>query len=80
MSPLGSGFHFPFSMHVAELGPVSTSPGGQLNMTVFPSIGKPAYTALILGTVESLLVTESSLMGGNNSGYPQLTIQNLKLT
>ena len=40
MSPLGSGFHSPFPVHVAESSPVSSDPGGQLNVIVFPSIGK----------------------------------------
>jgi hypothetical protein len=39
MSPLGSGSHSPFPVHVAELGPVSTDPGGQLKVTVHPSSG-----------------------------------------
>ena len=33
----GSGSHSPFSMHVVALGPVSTSPGGHVNVIVFPN-------------------------------------------
>ena len=40
MSPLGSGSHSPFPIQVDELGPVSTSPGGQLKVVVVPSTGK----------------------------------------
>ena len=39
-SPLGSGSHSPFPVHIDELDPVSTSPGGQLKVTMLPSIGK----------------------------------------
>ena len=34
---LGSGSHSPFSIHVVELGPLSTIPGRQENETLFPS-------------------------------------------
>jgi hypothetical protein len=37
MSPLGSGSHSPFPVHVAELCPVSTDPGRQLKVIVLPS-------------------------------------------
>ena len=39
VSQLGSGSHSPFSAHVAELDPLSSSPGGQLKLTVRPSTG-----------------------------------------
>ena len=68
MSPLGSGFHSPFSVQVAELDPESTSPGGQLNMIVLPSTGILGYSALTLST-ESLLTVD------NSSECPQLAIQ-----
>ena len=38
-SPLGSGSHSPFPEQVAELGPISSNPGGQLNLIVLPSTG-----------------------------------------
>ena len=38
---LRSGSHFPLSAQVAELGPINSSPGGQLNLMVVPSISKP---------------------------------------
>ena len=34
---LGSGSHFLFSIHVDTLGPVSTSPGKQANVTFAPT-------------------------------------------
>ena len=34
---LGSGPHPPFPIHVAELDPLSISPEGQVNVTLFPS-------------------------------------------
>ena len=73
MSPLGSGSHSPFPLHVAELGLVSSHPGGQLNMIDLPSIGRSGESTLTLGT-ESLLNKESLLMVNNSSGYPQLTV------
>ena len=33
---LESGSQFPFSIQTAELGPESTNPGGQLNVTLVP--------------------------------------------
>ena len=66
VSPLGSGSHSPFSVQVAELGPMSTSPGGQLNIMVLPSTG--TINPTMFGT-ESLLTVD------NNSGCPQLAIQ-----
>ena len=39
VTPLGSGSHSPFSVQVAELGPVIINPGGQLNLIVVPSTG-----------------------------------------
>ena len=67
MSWFGSGSHSPFSLHIDGLGPVSVSPGGQLNVMVFPSIGKTSLSS-ILG-VELLLVSSIS-------GSPQLAIYN----
>ena len=59
-----SGSQSPFSVQVAESGPISDSLGGQLNLMVLPSIGKPLILAV--GTdSESLTVT-------SKSGYPQL--------
>ena len=41
--PLGSGSHSPLSLQIAILdSPTSSSPGGQMNLIVFPSIGKPS--------------------------------------
>ena len=40
ISTLRSGSHSPLSVQVAELGPMSSSSGGQLKVTVSPSIGK----------------------------------------
>ena len=39
---LGSGSHTPFHVQVAELGPISSSPGGQLKVIVLPSTDKPS--------------------------------------
>ena len=36
ITSLGSGSHSPFSVHVVVLGPVSSIPGGQVNVIVFP--------------------------------------------
>ena len=47
MSWLGSGSHTPFSIHVAELGPMSTIPAGQLKLTVLPSTCK----TILLGQI-----------------------------
>ena len=66
ISPLGSGSHSPFPVHIVELGPVSTSPGGQLNLTVLPSIGKP-LSSKTFGTD-----LESPPQVDDNSGRPQL--------
>ena len=71
ISPLGSGFHSPFPVHVAELGPVSTSPGRQLNLTVLPSIGKPSSSKIFGTDLESPQVDD-------NSGCPQLAIKSNK--
>ena len=69
ISLLVSGSHSPFSMHVAESGPsLSTSPGGQLKVTVLPSTGISNPT--MFGT-ESLLNLH---VDGSKSGRPQLTI------
>ena len=38
---LGSGSHFPFSIHVDELGPVSTSSEEQLKVTLSPLSAAP---------------------------------------
>jgi hypothetical protein len=61
MSPLGSGSHSPFPVHVAKLDPLSTSPGGQLNLILHPSIcTESEHSALMVGIteleLESLLV------------------------
>lgn len=40
VNPFGLSSHRPFSEQVAELAPISTDPGGQLSLTVLPSIGK----------------------------------------
>ena len=61
-----SGSHSPFSVQVDELGPVSASPGGQLNLTVLPSIGKTSSESSTLGI-------ESFVDNTCNSGCPQLT-------
>ena len=37
IASIGSGSHSPFPIHVVVLGPVSTSPGGQLKFTLDPS-------------------------------------------
>ena len=50
VSPLGSGSHSPFHVHVVEFGPVSACPGGQLKVKVVPSFGKMLSKASILGT------------------------------
>ena len=39
MSPLKSGPHSPFPVQVAELGPINSNPGGQLNLIVLPFTG-----------------------------------------
>ena len=77
MSPLGSGSHSPFSVHVAELGPVSSHPGGQLNLIVLPSIGTELeYSEMMVGTeLELLFIIESLLIVDNSCGCPQLTVQ-----
>ena len=38
---LNLGSHFPFSLQVADLGPMSASPRGQPKVIVFPSNGIP---------------------------------------
>ena len=68
INPLGLGSHSPFPVQVAELDPLSTSPGGQLKVIVLPSTGtKSSSNPKTFGT-ESLHV-------GNNidsgHGYPQ---------
>ena len=67
ISPLGSGSHSPFPVHIDELDPVSTSPGGQLKVTVLPSIGKSPS----LNTFGTDL--EYPQLDGS-SGRPQLAI------
>ena len=42
----GSGFHSPLLIHIVELLPASTRPGGQIKLAVFPSIGRPLYTTV----------------------------------
>jgi hypothetical protein len=54
-------------VHIDELGPVSTSPGGQLKLTVLPSIGKSSPPN-IFGTDLEYPQLDSS------SGRPQLAI------
>ena len=71
MSWLGSGSHSPFSIHVDDLCPTSTSPGGQLKVILLPSTGKTSLFSTIIG-VESLLTFVS-----NSSGYPQLAIEDI---
>ena len=72
LSLLVSGSHFPHAVHVAELGPLSTSPGEQLKVTVLPSTDKLSLYPMSLGT--ELLFTLI-----NNSGCPQLTTLSLIL-
>ena len=67
VTPLGSGSHSPFFMQLAELGPMITNPGGQLNLIVVPSTGIMSSQPTTFGT-ESLLT---------NSGCPHLAIQKL---
>ena len=46
-----SGSHSPFSVHVAELDPMSTNPGEQLSLTVLPSMNRLLSPSIIpLGT------------------------------
>ena len=46
-----SGSHSPFSVHVAELDPMSTNPGEQLSLTVLPSMSRLLSPSIIpLGT------------------------------
>ena len=42
-----SGSHSPFPIHVDVLGPVSTSPGGQLNVTLVPSTKISDFLSLL---------------------------------
>ena len=65
MSPLGSGSHIPFSVHVAVWGPISSNPEGQLKVTVVPSTGMRSSMPTTIGT-ESV---------NNISGCPQLAMQ-----
>ena len=65
ISPLGSGSHSPFPVHIDKLGPVSTCPGEQLNLTILSSIGKP-WSSKILGA--GLEYPQDD----NKSGFPQL--------
>ena len=67
ISPLGSGSHFPFSMHVDVSDPLSISPGGQLNIMEVPSTEIRSLNPTTFGR-ESLLTVD------NNSGSPQLAI------
>ena len=63
---LMSGSHSPFSVQVAELGPVSSSPGGQVNLIVLPCIGK-------LPPLPKTFGMESPHVDDKN-GRPQLAI------
>ena len=65
INPLGSGSHSPFPIHIDELGPVSTCPGGQLNLTVLSSIVKP-WSSNRFGTGLEYPQVD------NKSGFPQL--------
>ena len=67
INSLGSGSHSPFSVHTVELGPVSTNPRGQLNLTVLPSIGK-SPSSKTFGTDLGFPQVD------DNSGCPQLAI------
>ena len=60
-------------MHVAELGPVSTSPGGQLKVTVLPSIGK-------LSSLNTFGTDLEYPQFDDSSGRPQLAIIIVPLT
>ena len=72
MSPLGSGSHIPFSLHVAVWGPISSSPEGQLKVTVVPSTGMRSSVATTFGTGHS---SQSFLSENNISGWPQLAMR-----
>ena len=68
MSPLGSGSHFPFSVHVAVSDPINSNPGEQLKVTVLPSTGIKSSVFTTFGT--------DPLLGVNNtSGCPQLAME-----
>lgn len=74
MTPLRSGPHTPFSVQVAELGPTSSIPGGQLNLIVLPSTGILS-PPIILGT-ESVL--HDIVHTGISSGCSHLAIYNIE--
>ena len=62
-SSCGSGSHSPFPIQVDELVPLRLRPGGQMKLTVAPSIGRPLY--FTLAGLESL---------ADSSRYPQLAV------
>ena len=60
---LGSGSHFPFSMHVEVFGPLSMSPEGQLRMTVEHSNAGCSYPETLiefLSLMQSLRIITGS--------------------
>ena len=58
-------------MHIDELGPVSINPGGQLKVTMLPSIGKSSLIDNTFGT--DLEYPQFD----DGSGRPQLAIYNI---
>ena len=56
LTSLGLGSHCPLSMHVVVLGPVSTSPGEQLNVTTVASNA---------GSVWPITLMESTVVAGD---------------
>ena len=54
-------------MHIDELGPVSSSPGGQLKVIMLPSIGKSSSLNTFRTDLEYPQLDDSS-------GHPQLAI------
>ena len=57
-----SGSHSPFSVHVAELDPMSTNPGEQLSLTVLPSMSRllsPSTTPLGTKFIPEFIVGSS---------------------
>ena len=55
---LRSGSHSPFSIHVAELGPISVSPSLQLNMMFSPSRAGSSYPSTITPSLASISGSE----------------------
>ena len=71
---LGSGSHSPFLIHVDVLGPLSTSPSGQVNVTLVPSavdVGSP----LIL--MELLIAVCGRLAQPTATGYTTFTYETI---